>query len=81
MATKLHASAQLLMVPGIDQNDAELLEKVGITTPGELANQDPIELSRKIGEVAKAYVEQGKMLEAEKPTIEEVWSWIKLAKP
>lgn len=47
VATNLQANAQLLMVPGIDQNDAELLEKVEITTRRELADQDPIELSRK----------------------------------
>jgi predicted flap endonuclease-1-like 5' DNA nuclease len=81
MATRLQAKAQLLMVPGIDENDVELLEEAGITTRRELAEQDAIELSRKIGEIAKTYVEQGKISESEKPTIEEISSWIKLAKP
>ena len=80
-AMRLQAKAQLLMVPGIDENDVELLEEAGITTRRELAEQDTIELSRKIGEIAKTYVEQGKISESEKPTIEEISSWIKLAKP
>lgn len=80
-AMRLQAKAQLMMVPGIDENDVELLEEAGITTRRELAEQDTIELSTKIGEIAKTYVEQGKISESEKPTIEEISSWIKLAKP
>ena len=81
MATLFQARAQLLTVPGVDENDAELLEEVGIRSRKELANQDPIDLSRRIAEVAKAYVEQGKVTESENPTMEEVSSWIKHAKP
>lgn len=79
MAMRLQTKAQLLMVPGIDENDVELLEDAGVKTRRELAEQDTIELSRKIGEIAKTYVEQGKISESEKPTIEEISSWIKLA--
>jgi len=81
MATRFQARAQLLTVPGVDDNDVELLEEVGIRSRRELANQDPIHLSRRIADVAKAYVEQGKITESENPTIEEVSSWIKHAKP
>lgn len=81
MATRLQARAQLLTIPGIDENDVELLEEAGVTTRRELAEQGTIELSRIIGEIAKTYLEQGKISESEKPTIEEISSWIKLAKP
>jgi len=80
MATRFQARAQLLMVPGVDESDAELLEEVGIRSRRELANQDPIHFSRRIAEVAKVYVEKGKITESENPTIEEVSSWIKHAK-
>jgi len=80
MATRFQARAQLLMVPGVDEKDAELLEEVGIRSRRELVNQDPVNLSRRIAEVAKAYVEQGRITESENPTIEEVTFWIKNAK-
>ncbi len=80
MAKHLQATAQLLMVPGIDENDAELLKEAGVNSIKELADQDPIQLSSKIEEVAKIYVEQGRIPENEKPTIEEILSWIKQAK-
>lgn len=76
MALQLQARAQLLMVPGIDESDAELLEEAGIASRRELANQDPVQLSRAIGEANSP----GSPAEAEKPTIEEVSSWIRLAK-
>ena len=79
MALRLQARAQLLMVPGIDENDAELLEEAGIVSRRELASQDPVQLSRMIGEVVKANA-PGRPSEAGKPTIEEVSSWIRLAK-
>lgn len=80
IAERLQATAQLLMVPGVDENDAELLKEAGITSRRELADQDPIQLSKKMGEVAKTYIEQGKISESEKPIIEEVLSWIRMAK-
>jgi predicted flap endonuclease-1-like 5' DNA nuclease len=78
---RLQGRAQLLMVPGITEKDLTLLEELGITTRRKLAEQDPIELGRKMNGILKAYVENGKISEAEKPTIEEIASWIKLAKP
>ena len=80
MAKHLQAVAQLLMVPGIDENDAELLKEAEVNSIKELADQDPIQLSSKIEEIAKIYVEQGRITENEKPTIEEIVSWIKQAK-
>lgn len=65
--------AQLQMIPGISEKDADLLEEVGIRSRKELAGQDPVELRKKIEE-------NGKISEDEKPTIEEVAAWIKLAK-
>jgi len=80
MAIHLQATAQLMMIPGVDENDAELLKEAEVFTMRELAEQDPIQLSGKIREIAKTYVEQGKITESEKPTVEEILSWVKLAK-
>jgi predicted flap endonuclease-1-like 5' DNA nuclease len=77
---RLQGRAQLLMVPSITEKDLTLLEELGITTRRKLAEQDPIELGRKMNGIFKAYVEKGKISEAEKPTIEEISSWIRLAK-
>jgi len=79
--TNLQAQAQLLMVPGINVNDAELLVKVGITSRKELANQDTVQLCRAIANIANAYVEKGKMSASRVPTVDDVWSWIRSAKP
>lgn len=78
--TNLQAQAQLLMVPGIDANDAELLVKVGITSRKDLANQDPVQLCRAITNIANTYVEKGKMSASRVPTVDDVWSWIRSAK-
>jgi len=80
MAKSLQATAQLLMVPGVDENDAELLKEADVSTIRELAEQDPIQLGGKIMEIAKTHVEQKKITESEKPTIEEVLSWVKHAR-
>jgi hypothetical protein len=57
-----------------------LLEEAGVTNRKELASQDSLELGRKINDIFKVYVAEEKMSEAEKPTIEEIDSWIKFAK-
>lgn len=80
-AKHLQATAQLQMVPGVSEIDAELLKEVGVLTIRELARQDPIQLSIKIAEITKTYVEQGKIDESKKPSVEEVMSWVKLAHP
>jgi predicted RecB family nuclease len=68
------------MVPGVDENDAELLLEAGVNSRRELAAQDLVSLSRKIGEITKAHIEEKNMSEDEKPTIEEISSWIRMAK-
>lgn len=77
---KLQGRAQLLMVPGITAKDITLLEELGINTKRKLADQDAIELGMKMNGILKAYVEKGRISEAEKPTIEELDSWIRFAK-
>ncbi len=80
MIKHLQTTAQLLMIPGIKETQAELLEEAGITTRKELAIQEPIQLSQKLETIAKTYVEQGRLAESEKPTMEEIVSWIRQAK-
>ncbi len=80
MVEHLQQKALLLMTPGLTESDARLLKEVEVTSRKELAEQDPLSLSRKIEEVAKIYVEKGKISREEKPTIEEITSWIKHAK-
>jgi len=74
------AMAQLQMIPGINEDDAELLEKAGIKSRRELADQDPVSVSKKIEEIFKNQDVYGKVPKGEKPTIEEIAYWIKLAK-
>lgn len=78
---KLQGRAQLMMVPGVKEKDVALLEELGVTTRRKLARQDPIELGKQMNGILKAYVEEGKISKAEKPTIEKLDSWIKSAKP
>ena len=80
MIKHLQTTAQLLMIPGIDENHAELLEEAGITTRKDLAGQEPIQLSQKLQPIVKTYIEQKKLKKREIPTIEELSSWIKQAK-
>lgn len=78
---RLQAQAQLLMVPGIDEKEAELLVRFGVTSRRELANQDPVQLYRGLSGIARTYIDQGKMSESKIPTIEDVSQWIKQAQP
>lgn len=80
MAEKLQGRGQLALIPGVTERDMILLEEVDVCNRGELANQDAIELGRKISSVFKGLVKDGKMTEDERPTIEEITSWIKSAK-
>ena len=80
MAENLQAMAQLMMIPGVNANDAELLIESGVKTRKELADQDLIHLSRKVTEIAKDYIEQSKISKEEYPTIEKISSWIRMAK-
>ncbi|MBT8171843.1 DUF4332 domain-containing protein [Candidatus Bathyarchaeota archaeon] len=80
MAENLQASAQLMMIPGVGSNDAELLLESGIKTRKELAIQDLIPLSKRIGEIVKIWMDQGKISQDEIPTIEKISSWIRMAR-
>jgi len=77
---KLQGRAQILMVPGVKEKDMTLLEELGITTRRKLADQDPIELGKRMNGILDAFVKKGKISEEEKPTIEKIDSWIKSAK-
>ncbi len=77
---KLQGRAQLAMVPGVQEKDLVLLEEAEVMNRKDLANQDPIELGKKISAIAKVYLQEKKIAEAEIPTIEEVYAWIKAAK-
>jgi len=77
---KLQGRAQLQMVPGIKEKDLSFLEDLDITDRSKLSTQDPIDLGRKINAIFKERLAKGKAAENERPTIEEVTSWIKYAK-
>jgi hypothetical protein len=79
MAENLQSMGQLLMVPGIDANDAEMLLEAGIKSRKELASQDLIKLCRKVSKIAKVYLVQGKITKEECPSIEEISFWIRNA--
>jgi hypothetical protein len=80
LVEKLQGRAQLAMVPGIKEKELTLLEEVGIMNRKDLADQDPLELGRKVNSVFSLCVEKGKITEAEKPTIEEINTWIRYSK-
>jgi hypothetical protein len=77
---KLQGRAQLSMVPGLNEKSLLLLEELDVIDRKSLAEQDPIELSKKINAVFKINLDKGKVLESDLPTIEEIDSWIKFAK-
>ena len=69
-----------MMVPGLSEKDMFLLEQVDVVDRQSLADKDPIELTKKINGVFKANLEKGMVSKEDKPTIEEITSWIKFAK-
>jgi hypothetical protein len=77
---KLQGRAQLQMVPGVNEKDLILLEEAEVMNRQDLAKQEPIDLGKKINAAYKVYFEEGKLAEGEKPTIEEIDSWIKFVK-
>ena len=79
MAENLQSMGQLMMVPGVDANDAEMLLEAGIKSRKELADYDLIQLCKKVGAIAKVSVDQGKITKEESPSIEEISSWIRNA--
>lgn len=79
-AEKMQGRAQLQMIPGMQEKDLTLLEELDIIDRKSLAMQDPIELGKKLNAVYKINLANGKVLESDKPTIEEVVSWVKHAR-
>lgn len=69
---KIQGTAQLLMIPRINENKAKLLQKAGITSANKLASQNPIPLFKKIANVTKN--------SDDTPTLEEITSYIKSAR-
>lgn len=80
LAEKLQGVAQLSMIPSIKDSDLVLLEEVGVRDRQDLATQKPLELARKINGVFSSCVQKGAIAEREKPTIEEMYAWVKNAK-
>jgi len=80
MAAHLQSRAQLLMIPSIGETDAEMLLDSGVASKSDLASQDPVELGRRLNAIASRYIEEGKIGGSEKPTVEKISAWIKLAK-
>jgi len=79
-AKSLQSVIQLLMIPGVQHEDAVLLLKSGVNSKQELALQDTFSLGARLSKTAELYVKEGKIKENEKPTLEEITSWIKWAK-
>lgn len=79
-AKSLQSIIQLLMVPGVQHEDAVLLVESGVNSKQELALQDTFSLGARVARTAELYIEEGKIEENEKPTLEEIASWIKWAK-
>ena len=79
-AKSLQSIMQLLMVPGIKREDAILLLKSGVNSRQELSLQDPFSLGAKVSRTAELCINEGKFNEKEKPSLEEITSWIKWAK-
>ena len=77
---KLQGRAQLSMVPGVKKKYLFLLEGVNIRDRNSLSEQDPIELSKKINTIFEANVAKRKISPADKPTIEEIDSWVKFSR-
>ncbi len=74
---RLQGRAQLSMIPGLKEKDLLLLEELDITDRKALAKQDTIDLSQKINAIFKVNLAKGKVSEVDRPTIEEIDSWVK----
>lgn len=79
-AKSLQSIIQLLMIPGVQHDDAVLLLKSGVNSKQELALQDTFSLGARVSKTAELYMAEGKIKNDEKPTLEEIASWIKWAK-
>ncbi len=47
----------------------------------DLSAQDPVKLGRKLNTMVSRYVGEWKILASEKPAVEQISTWTKLAKP
>ena len=65
----------LYRISGVGSEFAELLEAAGVDTVPELAQRNPVELTKKLAEVTKA-----KKLTRRAPTEAEVTNWVAQAK-
>ncbi len=68
------------MVPGVKEKYLSLLEGVNVRDRNSLSEQDPIALSKKINTIFEANVAKRKISPADKPTIEEIDSWVKFSR-
>jgi len=78
---KWQGRAQLSLIPGLKDKDLLLLEELDINDRKDLAKQDTISLSKRLNAIFKVNLAKGKVTETDKPTIEEIDSWIKFVKP
>jgi len=77
---KWQGQAQLSLIPGLKEKDILLLEALDINDRKDLAKQDTIGLSKRLNTTFRVNLAKGKVSEADKPTIEEIDSWIKFVK-
>jgi predicted flap endonuclease-1-like 5' DNA nuclease len=78
--SKWQGRAQLSLIPGLKDKDLLLLEELDVNDRKDLAKQDTIALAKRLNAIFKVNLAKGKVLEADKPTIEEIDSWIKFVK-
>ncbi len=79
MTEHFQATAQLLMIPTVSEKDAEILLEAGINSRQDLSEQNLAQLSRKIGDISRTLTKENR-ISGEAPTIEEMSSWIRMAK-
>lgn len=79
-AKGLQSMLQLLMIPGVQHEDAVLLLESGVNSKEELALQNTISLGARMVKTTQLYIEEGKIREEDKPRLEEIASWIKWAR-
>jgi len=79
-AKGLQSILQLLMIPGVQHEDAVLLLESGVNSKEELALQNPFSLGARMVKTIELYIKEGKIKEEDKPSLEEIASWVKWAR-
>lgn len=79
-AKGLQSILQLLMIPGVQHEDAALLLESGVNSKEELALQNPFSLGARMVKTTELYTKEGKIKEEDKPSLEEIASWVKWAR-